>query len=906
MAALLPYVLAFLSSFSLMILELVASRLVAEHLGSSLVVWTSVIGVILAGICLGNVLGGRLADRHPPDHSIGTLFALGSALVLSTLWTNALNDPVASLASLPWNLRALLGITLVFLVPATILGMVGPVVAKMAVERARRSGSAIGDVYMLGAIGSIAGTFLAGFVLIYLARTSVIITYVAAFLALIAAPLWRGTVGKMLALCAAFTLVTGGLLTPLPTAADPIGLAASRLPGLVLGSTPFSLIALTGHALTLTLGLMAAGRLIRLWTSPPIADPSAPAHAVVTASSLDPADNRPLTDLAFMAFAISLAFMAFEMVAGRLLTRHTGSSIYGWTSVIGVCLGGLSLGNYLGGKIANHTRSQRTVSWLFLAASVLVALVLLTESVPERFFVHNPIGHYLRGEPADPIEAGRSSLLWYANALDGVPWWQRILLLTTIVFFLPSVALGTVSPVVAKLGIERSRSRHNVGQTIGRIYAWGMVGSLLGTFLTGFYLIDLLGTKGMLLAISTLLALIATAYGSLWHALWNGIPLGLCVIAFVPLAAKAPLLQSRAEAWGLAEPRGNPDDPDAELALSDESAYYYIKVLNERRHNAPLRTLVLDSLIHGYFVLGHPEYVEYDYEHIYALVTDRIVKSRPHSGDPTAPPNTPLSSLFLGGGAYMFPRHLQHKYPGATADIAEIDPAVTRTNHLALGLPAPRPANQLIGDSHNGIRTLWGDARQFLTSRHTGNKKYDIVFGDAFSDFSVPWHLTTRRFNDMLSNMMTDDGIYMINIIDIYMSDESAKQYARDDEEGVPNDEEAAIAHAHARGGFLGAWVETAKLTFPHIYVFGTSDTGSGRRETFVVVASKKPLDLDQLGTRPDDPKFPEFYDDPKQFVPYGPDDMDALKLRSQGIILTDDYAPVENLLAPVAESRGD
>ena len=55
---LLPYALAFTSSLCIMILELVSSRLVARHVGSSLTVWTSVIGIILGGICLGNVLGG--------------------------------------------------------------------------------------------------------------------------------------------------------------------------------------------------------------------------------------------------------------------------------------------------------------------------------------------------------------------------------------------------------------------------------------------------------------------------------------------------------------------------------------------------------------------------------------------------------------------------------------------------------------------------------------------------------------------------------------------------------------------------------------------------------------------------------------------------------------------------------
>ena len=77
LARLLPYALAFTSSLCIMILELVSSRLVARHVGSSLTVWTSVIGIILGGICLGNVLGGRLADRVEPRRVLGPLFARG-------------------------------------------------------------------------------------------------------------------------------------------------------------------------------------------------------------------------------------------------------------------------------------------------------------------------------------------------------------------------------------------------------------------------------------------------------------------------------------------------------------------------------------------------------------------------------------------------------------------------------------------------------------------------------------------------------------------------------------------------------------------------------------------------------------------------------------------------------------
>ena len=57
-------------------------------------------------------------------------------------------------------------------------------------------------------------------------------------------------------------------------------------------------------------------------------------------------------------------------------------------------------------------------------------------------------------------------------------------------------------------------------------------------------------------------------------------------------------------------------------------------------------------------------------------------------------------------------------------------------------------------------------------------KQYDLIFGDAFNDFSVPWHLTTREFNEKIAKMMSPTGVYMINIIDVYESDATAKENA--------------------------------------------------------------------------------------------------------------------------------
>ena len=92
-----PNATAFVSSMCIMTVELVAGRLIARHVGNSLYTWTSVIGVVLAGIAVGNWVGGRLADRFKPRNALSVLFALAS---LCCFAVPALNKAVGNWAFL--------------------------------------------------------------------------------------------------------------------------------------------------------------------------------------------------------------------------------------------------------------------------------------------------------------------------------------------------------------------------------------------------------------------------------------------------------------------------------------------------------------------------------------------------------------------------------------------------------------------------------------------------------------------------------------------------------------------------------------------------------------------------------------------------------------------------------------
>jgi predicted MFS family arabinose efflux permease len=171
--------------------------------------------------------------------------------------------------------------------------------------------------------------------------------------------------------------------------------------------------------------------------------------------------------------------LVLELVAGRILAPFVGVSIQTWTSVIGVVLAGISLGNYLGGALADRASSDRTLGVL-LAAGGLASLAVL------------------------PLTGGAGAL-----APRSLPLLVRIVLLTIFLFFVPSVVLGMIPPVAVKCAL---RDLDRTGQVVGRMYAASTAGSLGGAFLTGFILIAHFGTRAIVLGVGlALLALGAVA-----------------------------------------------------------------------------------------------------------------------------------------------------------------------------------------------------------------------------------------------------------------------------------------------------------------------------------------------------------------------------------------------------------
>src|SRR4030042_1714630 len=207
-----PGATVFFSSACIMIIELVAGRLIARHLGSSLYTWTSVIGVVLAGITIGNYLGGRIADRFPARKALAVLFGASSAACVVTVVANNIVGEWILLWQLSWPLRVFSHVCLVFLLPSVLLGTISPVVAKMALDQRPATGRTLGDIYAWGAAGSIAGTFLAGFYLIAALGTIAIIWIVGAALLLMAILYWARLWGLYLWAAIFIALMAMGMI----------------------------------------------------------------------------------------------------------------------------------------------------------------------------------------------------------------------------------------------------------------------------------------------------------------------------------------------------------------------------------------------------------------------------------------------------------------------------------------------------------------------------------------------------------------------------------------------------------------------------------------------------------------------------------------------------------------------
>lgn len=254
-------------------------------------------------------------------------------------------------------------------------------------------------------------------------------------------------------------------------------------------------------------------------------------------------------------------------------------------------------------------------------------------------------------------------------------------------------------------------------------------------------------------------------------------------------------------------------------------------------------------LRHSEINLNEPEKLLYPYHRLYEAFINR---ARGKNSDP-------IRLLCLGGGGYAFPQALFVTRPGSEIIAVEIDPGVTKAAREAFGLAEDAP----IEIHHMDARNYLADAVRRNREAPGSVPPFDVILCDALGEYDIPWHMTTREFNEMVAALLKPDGLYLVNQIDAY-----------------------------DHGGFLNAMNQTLRTVFSSVSAVSVI-RDLGPRNTMVWAAGNTPLDATDIADWMADPElFAGLVLTEEHFA--------DLRARNGECVLTDDWAPVENLLAPV------
>jgi MFS family permease len=484
--------------------------------------------------------------------------------------------------------------------------------------------------------------------------------------------------------------------------------------------------------------------------------------------------SRLATALVFFA---SGAVLVLEIVALRLVGPYVGVTLQVSSSVIGVSLGAIAYGTWLGGWLADRYDPRTLLAPALVLGAITTALTL-------------PLvrwgGEWLRGGAA-----------------------PAVLLLAALAVFLPAGLLSTVSPMVVKLQLGDLR---RTGQVVGRLSSFGTLGAITATLITGFVLVAAMPSSWIVFTLAAVLAVAGCTLGWYLRRLPQlGSARTRALLATVGLVGA-----------GLGATAPTPCDV--------ETAYHCARV--EADPEVPGgRTLILNSARHSYVDLFDPKHLEFAYVKWIGAVTDVA-----------RPAGAAINALHLGGGGFTVPEYVAATRPGSDQLVLELDGGLVDLDRRRLGL-------------HTGpdLRVRVGDARVGLAAQATGG--YDLVVGDAFGHLVVPWHLATREMAADIARVLRPDGVYAQNVID------------------------------YPPGRFIRAEVATVAKVFPYVALIAPADAIAGETgSNFVIVASKSPLALPALTERLEsvpvltDAALTDFVGDARP--------------------LTDDYAPVDQLLA--------
>jgi len=393
--------------------------------------------------------------------------------------------------------------------------------------------------------------------------------------------------------------------------------------------------------------------------------------------------------LPFVVFLTGACVLVIEVVATRILSPYYGNTIFTVSSVIGIVLAALSLGYYFGGKYADKFPTEKIFYSIILISGLSVILLLLLTLFLLPF-------------------------LGYGLSIVSGPIISAIIL-----FFIPSLLLGTLSPFAIKLQ-EQHFPKKGIGSISGEIFFWSTLGSIFGSLFTGFVLIPHFGISQIILAVAIILILLGFFPLLKMRVLKNS------VLKVVPLSVVGILLIALFSTF-----------KNNRVVYSHDGIYEKIIVHDDEYAGRPTRFFQQDRSNSGAMFLDSDELV-FDYTKYYILY--KIFK-----------PDV-KNALVIGGGAYSIPKALLKDLPDATIDVSEIEPSLYELAQKYFKVPKTERLNSYTED---GRRLL-----------HDTNKNYDLIFSDVYySLFSIPAHFTTQEFFQIARDKLSNNGLFVANLI---------------------------------------------------------------------------------------------------------------------------------------------
>jgi len=393
------------------------------------------------------------------------------------------------------------------------------------------------------------------------------------------------------------------------------------------------------------------------------------------------------------------------------------------------------------------------------------------------------------------------------------------LIAAVVMFFVPSFLLGTLSPYVIKLQ-QQIYADQGIGTISGRTFFWSTLGSIVGSLMTGFVLIPNFPINNIIMSVGIILILL------------GAIPLIVFKVKKKFLISLLVIVASNI--FIVATSAG---EENKGLIYKKDGVYQEIAIydLVHRENNRPVRLFYQgrsadsgvykdsDELLFKYFW----------YYDIYKILKPQV-----------------NNFMLIGTAAYIVPKEIMAKLPDTEMDLVDIEPGLM---DLAIKYFDFKPNDKV----HDYV----DDGRSFL---YHSDKKYDYIFGDAFSSFySMPTHLSTREFFQIAKSKLTEEGIFVGNFIGSLALDEKSVTWSQ---------------------------VKTFKEVFPNSHFIATTDTKTEEIQNILFVGHNSETKIDMTSPENMAKLGPLSSDLDQKLI-----DVDAYDLdRYQ--ILTDNFAPVDYL----------